>query len=173
MIFAQPTSFKKLLALAVACLPFIHGGLSFSNSGSTPSEIEYAEYLTPQASFDWKLQCQGCHGPNGEGMIKREVPRLTGEVSKFILTKEGREFIARVPGVSGSPLSDDRLADVLNWMLVTLDHEHLTRDWKHYSAEEVKALRQNPIRTNISLKRALIMASIDDYLSSSKPNLEN
>ena len=141
------------------------GGYARADSNHASADLDYSEYLTAQASFDWILQCQGCHGPNGEGLAKRDVPKLQNEVSKFLLVDGGRDFIVRVPGVSGSPLSDDRLADLLNWMLVSLDPGNLSENWKNFSAPEVQTLRTKPLRTEIEAKRTSLMAQIDAYLS--------
>ena len=143
-------------------------GHARADSDHAATELDYSEYLTDQARFDWVLQCQGCHGPKGEGLAKRDVPKLHDEVSKFLLVDGGRDFIVRVPGVSGSPLSDDRLADLLNWMLVSLDPHNLSENWKNFSAHEVQTLRSKPLRTEIAAKRTALMSQIDAYLASSK-----
>ena len=144
------------------------GGYARADSNHAPTELDYSEYLTDQARFDWVLQCQGCHGPKGEGLAKRDVPKLQDEVSKFLLVDGGRDFIVRVPGVSGSPLSDDRLADLLNWMLVSLDPGNLRENWKNFSAHEIQALRSKPLRTEIEDKRTSLMAQIEAYIASRK-----
>lgn len=144
------------------------GSVASAESNSTSGMIDYSDYLTPQASFDWMLQCQGCHGPNGEGLAKRDVPKLQNEVSKFLLVEGGREFIVRVPGVSGSPLSDDRLAELLNWMFVSLDPDHLNNEWKIFTADEVHSLRRKPLRTEIEHSRTVIMTNIKNHFANSQ-----
>lgn len=165
MSIARLSLYWVTFALA-ATLNF--GGYAKADSNLASIGLDYSEYLTDQASFDWVLQCQGCHGPNGEGLAKRDVPKLQDEVSKFLLVDGGRDFIVRVPGVSGSPLSDDRLAALLNWMLVSLDPSHLSENWKNFSASEVQTLRSKPLRTEIEAKRTSLMTQIDAYLAATK-----
>lgn len=168
MFFARASFYSAMFVLS-ATLSL--NGLASADSPST--ELDYSDYLTPQASFDWMLQCQGCHGPNGEGLAKRDIPKLRNEVSKFLLVDGGRDFIVRVPGVSGSPLSDDRLADLLNWMLVSLDPNNLHDDWKNFSAEEVRSLRSKTLRTNIEPLRTVIMTNIKNHLEATQKNSVN
>lgn len=165
MILGRPLLFGAVFAIAAA---IANGGHALARTNSQSGQLDYSDYLTPQANFDWILQCQGCHGLNGEGMAHRDVPVLTNEVSKFLLVEGGREFLVRVPGVSGSPLSNERLADVLNWMLVSFDPSHLNEEWHTYSADEVKTLRRRPLRTQIQSQRKKIMANIEKFLSSTQ-----
>ena len=165
MIFGRPLLFGTFFAIAATIAT---ANLALARIDSQAGQLDYSDYLTPQANFDWILQCQGCHGVNGEGMAHRDVPVLTNEVSKFLLVEGGREFLVRVPGVSGSPLPDERLADVLNWMLVSFDPTHLNEEWHTYSAEEVKSLRNRPLRTQIQSQRKMIMANIEEFLSSTQ-----
>ena len=165
MIFGHPHLFGAVFAIGAV---IAYADLAFARIDSQTGQLDYSDYLTPQANFDWILQCQGCHGLNGEGMAHRDVPVLTNEVSKFLFVEGGREFLVRVPGVSGSPLPDDRLADVLNWMLVSFDPNHLNEEWHTYSAEEVKTLRRRPLRTQIQSQRKMIMANIEEFLSSTQ-----
>ena len=115
---------------------------------------------TDQVQVDYMLNCQGCHLPGGEGMPLRGVPRATDHLGKFLHVKGGREFLIQVPGAALSDLDDERLANVVNWMLVNFSKEQLPRDFKPYSASEVNALRANAL-TEIGVTRAALIEEIE------------
>jgi mono/diheme cytochrome c family protein len=90
--------------------------------------------------FDYTLNCAGCHRADGRG--SEAVPSLT-DVGSVLRVEGGRAYLARVPGVAQAPLSDERLARLLDWIVVTFGGaEGIAR----YSAEEVGALRSEPLR---------------------------
>ncbi len=106
--------------------------------------------------MDWALNCQGCHQSQGAG-IPGSTPALRGQVARFTSTPEGREYLARVPGVASAPLSDADLAELLNWLLVRFDPHHLSLGFKPYSAEEVGRLRARPLRSDAAELRAKLV----------------
>lgn len=110
-----------------------------------------------QAHQDYILKCQGCHRPDGNG-DDRSNPPIRGVVSRFLSVPGGREFIGQVPGVATVDLDDRRLAELVNWTLHTFDAEHLPRDFRPYSAEEIAALRRNPLRLERVATRARLVA---------------
>ncbi len=112
-----------------------------------------------RAHSDYMLKCQGCHRPDGGGDAISNPP-LNGMVAKFLTVQGGREFLGRVPGVSTVNLSDERLADVLNWTLYKFDRANLPADFKPYSPSEIGLLRQTPIRT----ERAVMRQSLVDQM---------
>ncbi|MDP5069472.1 MAG: hypothetical protein NWQ45_01100 [Congregibacter sp.] len=67
----------------------------------------------PQANY--LLHCGGCHLENGEGTLP-EVPDLRQDLDWLAQTAKGRSYLTRVPGASQVPLSDEKLAEVFNWM---------------------------------------------------------
>ena len=93
------------------------------------------------AEIMWMLNCQGCHRADGMG-TDSAVPSLTGLVARFLSVPGGREYLARVPGVAGSPLSDDSLAVVVNWMLNRFDQKDLPADFKPYTGQEISSFRK-------------------------------
>ncbi len=99
---------------------------------------------TEQRQFDYMINCQGCHLPDGSGNPDREVPAFPGELGKFLSVPGGREYLVQVPGSALSGLSDDALAGVLNWMLETFSTAELPNGFKPYSGEELHAWRQRP-----------------------------
>lgn len=68
------------------------------------------------AKGNYMLQCQGCHKANGEGILG-SVPNFHVSGSQILKIAEGREFFIRVPGSAYSPLSDQELTDVLNYII--------------------------------------------------------
>ena len=100
----------------------------------------------------WVLNCQGCHRPDGTGS-EGTAPSLAGTVAKFLNVRGGREYLGRVPGVATSPLSNDDLAEVLNWMLWRFDAPHIPADFTPYTAAEIGALRTQPLRIEASRVR--------------------
>ena len=107
----------------------------------------------------WVLNCQGCHRVDGTGSTET-APALTGMVAKFTNVPGGREYLGRVPGVATAALSDADLAELLNWMLWRFDRDNLSATFRPYTAEEVRALRQQPLRTEASRVRARLVAQM-------------
>lgn len=111
----------------------------------------------------WALNCQGCHQPEGAG-LPGSTPPLRGLVARFTATPEGRAYLARVPGVAHAPLSDAQLAELLNWMLLRFDPEHVSADFRPYDAAEVAALRARPLRQEASQVRARLVRGFADHI---------
>ena len=89
---------------------------------------------------NYLLHCSGCHLPNGIG-DPPNAPSLRDTIGKIVATPEGRDYIIRVPGSSQTPMSDEQLADVLNWMLTEFNSDTLPREFKPLSAREVSRSR--------------------------------
>ena len=79
---------------------------------------------------------------DGAGVLAGKVPPLANSLGYFTHLPAGREYVMRVPGASNSALSDQDLADVLNWVLTTMNRDALPRDFKPYTAAEVAAHRR-------------------------------
>lgn len=106
-----------------------------------------------QPRFDYLLNCSGCHRPDARG--SEIVPPLT-DIAPFLATPDGRAYLVRVPGVAQSPLSDDRVAALLNWALGEFGG---ATGFVPYSAAEVASLRSDPLRDPLAerdrIKRGL------------------
>ncbi|NWE04811.1 MULTISPECIES: hypothetical protein [Pseudomonas] len=98
---------------------------------------------TEQRQFDYMVNCQGCHLPDGSGSPDRQVPSFTGHLGKFLSVSGGREYLVQVPGSALSGLSDERLAGVLNWMLGAFSAEQLPADFKPYTGAEIRLWREH------------------------------
>jgi hypothetical protein len=121
-----------------------------------------------RARVDYMLKCQGCHHPDGSGNIAN-TPPLTGEVGKFLAVPGGREFLGRVPGVASTDLDDARLAELLNWTLYTFDRGHMPANFSPYSAEELGALRKQPLRLERAEMRESLIRAIANQINN-QPN---
>jgi mono/diheme cytochrome c family protein len=113
-----------------------------------------AEPVNPPR-IDYMLHCQGCHAADGSG-FPGAVPRLKGEVGKFLQVPGGREFLVQVPGVAQSMLEDAALARVLNWMVREFDPVHTPTDVVPYTAGEVSRLRAHKLVDVTSLRTQLL-----------------
>ena len=111
-----------------------------------------------RASINYTLHCQGCHLAGAQG-YKHEVPRIREFVGYFLHSKEGREFIIRVPGVATSSLPDDQLAELMNWLLLTYSAEQLPEPFVPFSVAEVAALRAN-VEPELDKTRTRILRDI-------------
>lgn len=105
---------------------------------------------------DYMLQCQGCHLADGMGAPERGVPVLKDSIARFVAVPGGREYLVRVPGASGSPLSDAELAGVLNWMIVYFGPAEQAAGFTPYTGEEVAALRRPPLARVDELRKSLL-----------------
>ncbi|MBT8766690.1 c-type cytochrome [Metapseudomonas boanensis] len=111
---------------------------------------------TESRQFDYMLNCQGCHLPDGSGNPARQVPAFPGQLGKFLGVPGGREYLVQVPGSSLSGLSDQALADVLNWMLETFSAAELPAGFTPYTGAELHAWRQSPPADVERVRRELL-----------------
>jgi mono/diheme cytochrome c family protein len=110
-----------------------------------------------QPAVNFQVNCMGCHRADGSGQAGR-VPSIRHSLVLFSATREGRDYIVRVPGVAQSPLSDGDTAALLNWMARNLSDLKLPPDFVDYSEAEVQSLRHHPL-AKVSDVRARLMKS--------------
>lgn len=113
-----------------------------------------------RARINYMLNCQGCHGPAGAGTADGTVPRLEGYLARFLHVEGGREFLVRVPGSANAALTDEALAEVLNWMVATYDSAHVPEDFTPYVTAEVGRLREAPL-TDVIVERARLIKRLE------------
>ena len=89
---------------------------------------------------DYLMHCAGCHLADARG-VPPYVPSLSGPLGRLVASPQGRDYIARVPGAAQSPLSDDELAAVLNWLLFEYNRETLPKDFRGLLGSEVARSR--------------------------------
>jgi mono/diheme cytochrome c family protein len=107
-----------------------------------------------RAQFNYQMSCQGCHAPDGSGA--NSVPRMLDQVGLFLNTREGREYLVRVPGSAVSALGDAELAEVLNWIVDEFAGDSLTVAFEPYTGDEVGLLRQQPLNEVVHYRAQLI-----------------
>ncbi len=139
--------FKSHLVTLLLLL-FFHGATTGAN-----------EILARQ---NYILNCQGCHLPDGSGS-EGNVPKMNDFAGYFLHVPGGREFLVQVPGAAGAPISDQELADVMNWMLLNFSKSELPEPFVPYSAEEIGKLRKEPL-LDIHHRREELLARIKDKL---------
>ena len=101
---------------------------------------------------DYLLHCAGCHRPSGAG-LPPDVPTLVGELGRLVEIPEGREYLVRVPGASQAPVSDQRLAAIINWILREFNAETLPDGFVPFSAAEVSRGRGNTLADPMKFRR--------------------
>ncbi len=106
--------------------------------------------VVPSAAEDYTLHCSACHTGDGSG-TPGLVPSLR-ELAPLLDHPEGREYLIRVPGVAQAPLSDPRIARLLNWVL--LEYSGL-RVEPPFESAEVAGLRANPLRDPLAFRSRL------------------
>jgi len=100
----------------------------------------------------YRIECQGCHLADGAGGLD-SIPALRNHVAKFLDVAGGREYLVQVPGVALSPLSDQDLTNVLNWMLRTFGPAASAQGHALFTIDEVSRLRRQPL-TDVAKRRA-------------------
>ena len=106
------------------------------------------------ARFDYLLHCSGCHRTDGTGSAP-DVPSLRGPVGSLVETPEGREYIARVPEVAQSPLDDEDLARLLNWVLREFNADTLPARFRPLDSDEVGSARARILTDPIRARAAI------------------
>jgi len=107
-------------------------------------------------------QCAGCHGANGQG-IPGAFPLLAGHVAEILNLKGGREYLilTLLYGLQGQievkgmkyngvmpafgQLKDEEIAALLNHIATAWGDDKKVKDFKPFTAEEVKKLRAKPL----------------------------
>jgi hypothetical protein len=100
---------------------------------------------TPQS--DYVEYCSGCHGMQGNS-APAQIPVLRDRVGYFMCTKDGRDYLIRLPNVAYSAISDNQeLADMMNFVVFGLGGASAPKGAKPFSAAEVKRLRADALAT--------------------------
>ncbi len=116
------------------------------------------EVNAARAKTNYMLNCQGCHQADGSG-LPDNVPSMRGFAGKFLQVPGGRDFLVQVPGSSNSPLSDAELAELLNWILITMSAEQLDDSFQYYTEAEVTESRQH-VLVDVGRTRANLIAAM-------------
>ena len=105
--------------------------------------------------------CGGCHGIHGVS-APRDVPSLRHQVASFLCTREGREYLVRLPNVALAPISNEELAKLMNYVVFELGgSDAAALKASPFSAAEVAGLRKRALTgTGLSGYRARIVRGI-------------
>jgi cytochrome c peroxidase len=104
----------------------------------------------PQANY---LQhCAGCHHFDGSG-LPPEVPNLSTDLGYLLDSAKGRDFMLRVPGVTGVPISAEEVTDLLNWMIVKFYPDR--SDFVPFNIEEILVGRASPLYDPLKVRKEL------------------
>ncbi len=110
-------------------------------------------HASPRSNY--LLHCGGCHLENGGG-TPPEVPDLRVDLDWIASSPEGRSYLTRVPGASQVPLSDEKLAEVLNWIFET--YYPGRDDIRPFTGAEIARTRPQPLWDPIGARRELTAA---------------
>ncbi|MEC7379380.1 MAG: hypothetical protein VX886_04240 [Pseudomonadota bacterium] len=128
------------------------GGVGQANE---PIDALSAAGVDPmQARLNYMLNCQGCHAVDGRGL--NDIPTMADFVGKFLTVDGGRAYLVQVPGSANSPLSDQQLAEVLNWVLLTMSQPQLPQPFEPYTAAEVNDYRKQTMSDAAAVRRDLL-----------------
>jgi mono/diheme cytochrome c family protein len=116
-------------------------------------------------ALDYQLHCQGCHLEDGSG-APAAVPSLVG-VGRFLATSRGREYLVRVPGSAQAPLSSERLAALLDW-LVRRFPDAGAPEPARFDPAQVERWRRQPL-TDVATLRAALLAELRPSASGAAP----
>lgn len=113
--------------------------------GSGPSVLAQDAPQLSQVQADYLEHCGGCHGIEGVSAAA-VVPTLRHRAGYFLCTQSGREYIARLPSIATSTLSDAAVAQLLNFVAFDVgDAAGLVSGPQQYSAAEIHLLRRKPL----------------------------
>ena len=90
------------------------------------------------------VHCAGCHGVDGAGAKTAHVPDVR-RLGNLLRLDGGRAFVISVPGVMGSGLTDQQVADVTNWLLANVAKASVPESHRPYDAAEVQRARAVPL----------------------------
>ena len=114
-----------------------------------------------RAEVNYMLHCQGCHLPQAEGH-EGKVPPVKDFAGYFLHSEEGRDFLIRVPGVAYAALTDEEVAELMNWLLQSFSADQLPANFAPFSASEVRSLRANPESTPDAARQRILASIAND-----------
>ena len=135
-----------------------YGGGS-DQAGTVPGEHGVSRLSAPQVAY--LTSCGGCHGVEGVS-APRDVPTLRHLTGSFLCTRQGRQFIVRLPDVALSTLSDRMLTAVMNWVVFDLGAPaSRAPQGRPYTVAEVARLRREPLtQTGLTAYRNEVVAQL-------------
>ena len=149
----QPAACLTTLIMALITAP--------ATGATPPARPAQPATRLPAAQVAYLTSCGGCHGIEGES-APAAVPTLRGLTGSFLCTRQGREFIIRLPDVALTPLSDRMLAEVMNFVVFDLGAPVAGGGKaRPYTVAEVARLRQHPLTgTGLTAYRNRVVAEL-------------
>jgi cytochrome c553 len=95
-----------------------------------------------EPNYNYALRCTGCHTAEGVSPELGRIPPLKGVVGHLVRTKESRRYLANVPGIVNSGLSNDETAALINWVVKTYGGKSVPQKWTPFNGAEIEALRR-------------------------------
>lgn len=143
------------LVIAMACLssPLAKAGVLGTAAAVRADAESVAKTNSPRSLY--VLHCAGCHGMDGAGSERGQVPDMR-RLGEFLKRPDGRRFLVQVPGVMGSGLSDEDVAQVTNWVFTTLVTDVNPRTFVPYTAQEIANARANPLKDVMATRTRLL-----------------
>ncbi len=108
----------------------------------------------------YMLKCSGCHRVDGEGAPEAGIPPFPGFIAPLARNSDGRVYIAHVPGIVGSRLSNEQLTDVLNYVIDEWAGEDAS-ETPRFTVEELTALREVPVTNIVEYRRGVVNQLIE------------
>lgn len=102
------------------------------------------------------LKCSGCHGTDGTGAPAAGIPPFPGFIGALARHAEGRIYIAHVPGIIASRLSDEQLVKVLNYVIEEWAGEEDAASTPRFTVEEFTELRSVPVDNVVDYRRGVV-----------------
>lgn len=120
-----------------------------------------AAVALPAAQVAYLTSCGGCHGIEGIS-APGAVPTLSGLTGSFMCTRQGREFLIRLPDVALTTLSDRMLTAVMNFVVFDMGAPVAGgRPARPYTVAEVARLRREPLTdTGLTAYRNRVVAGL-------------
>ena len=144
--------------IAAAALGATPGLSAMSDPGAAPTK---PAARLPAAQVAYLTSCGGCHGIEGKS-APGAVPTLRGLTGTFLCTRQGRDFIIRLPDVALTPLSDRKLTEVMNFVVFDLGAPVAGGGKvRPYTVAEVARLRRHPLtNTGLTAYRNSVVAGL-------------
>lgn len=125
----------------MSLLALVAGLLALSTGAPA---VAPADHLSAKSNY--LERCGGCHGVQGRAFAAT-VPDLRGRAGWFLCDAAGRGYVARLPNIVFSHLTDADLAALLNYVVFDLGEGSTPRGAKAYTAAEMARMRREPLST--------------------------
>jgi mono/diheme cytochrome c family protein len=119
------------------------------------NEVDVGATASDSPSTLYLLHCSGCHGADGMGERRADVPPLPPYVGNFLRDPLGRLYVANVGGVTSSGLNAVDTAAVLNWVMARFGERTAPAGAVKFNADEIRALRAKRKVDSVSLRRTI------------------